>query len=387
MNRCLILFFITLLDATFCALSCYSKESDPVKDPDLSKKVVRTTLSQSGPADVKVGLQGITTLEFPAKIEAINGYGFAVQPNPDTDQFQLIYDKGTNFLSLKALRPGASANLTVVLNEKVYCFYCEEDSDPSFVVIFGAPRENARFVVTGEPQSAVPDKDSVSHEQLLSFLDKVKGYSGLKTESPDSIASLRVVEPNKRAVIGEIEAVIKRVVCDESLNLVGFEVQLSNRSHSDFYFDPEGFAVRVADANYDACISDAGGIVPAGTSVSAFFVVTATTNGGLSDLSASRNFDLQIRPADAATNGNLMANFTEPPTDHIPTAGNVAKEDTNTADNGRKGVINKGDKETKKKTKQSSVQVNAKDHAKKTQEPVPKKHWFDLFKRNSVTAE
>ena len=71
---------------------------------DLSKKVVRTTLNQSEPAEVKVGLQGITTLEFPAKIQAINGYGFSTQPNSDTDEFQLTYEKGTNFLSLKALR-------------------------------------------------------------------------------------------------------------------------------------------------------------------------------------------------------------------------------------------------------------------------------------------
>ena len=247
------------------------------RDPEnLSKKVVRMTLNQNAPADVKVGLQGITTLEFPAKIEAINGYGFAVQPNAETDEFQLTYEKGTNFLSLKALKPGVRANLTVVLNEKVYCFYCEENSDPSFVVIFGAPGENARSVATGEPQPAVADKKIVSREQLLGFLEKVKGYSALKTGSPDSIASLRVVEPNKSAALGDVETVIKRVVRDEALDLVGFEVQLGNRGQSDFYFDPEGFSVRVDDAKYEACIADAGGIVPVGTSVPAFFVVEGT---------------------------------------------------------------------------------------------------------------
>src|ERR1700686_1563552 len=121
MNPRMIPSFMAFFYAAFCTLSCYAQEFDPERkhSEDLSKKVVRVPLNQNLPADVKVGLQGITTLEFPGKIEAINGYGFAVQPNPDTDQFQLIYDKGTNFLSLKALRPGASANLTVVLNEKV----------------------------------------------------------------------------------------------------------------------------------------------------------------------------------------------------------------------------------------------------------------------------
>ena len=398
MNRRMILFFIAFLNATFCALSCYAQQSDSAqKDPEnLSKKVVRMTLSQNAPADVKVGLQGITTLEFPAKIEAINGYGFAVQPNAETDEFQLTYEKGTNFLSLKALRAGVRANLTVVLNEKVYCFYCEEDSDPSFVVIFGAPGE--KFVATGEPQPAVADKKIVSREQLLGFLEKVKGYSALKTGSPDSIASLRVVEPNKSAALGEIETVIKRVVRDESLDLVGFEVQLGNRGQSDFYFDPEGFSVRVDDAKYEACIADAGGIVPAGTTVPAFFVVKGTTNGGASDLSVDRNFDLQIRAADAS-HGNVAANFTLPPTDHIPTAGNAVKESAikphgavkeggDKVGNGGKGDLSKGEKEPKKKkNKEGSAQVNAKDHSNKPQETVRKKNWLDLFRRNAVTAQ
>ncbi len=389
MNRHLILFFTPYLSATFCILSCYSQESDPVKtDPDLSKKVVRTTLNQSEPAVVRVGLQGITTLEFPAKIEAINGYGFAVQPKPDTDKFQLIYDKGTNFLSLKALRADVRANLTVVLNEKVYCFYCEEASDPSFVEIFGAPGEN-RFVATGEPQTPASDKTAASRDRLLSFLDQVKTYSALQTSSPDSIASLRAVEPNKRATVGQIETVIKRVVSDRSLGLTGFEVQLGNRSQSDFYFDPEGFSVRVGDARYDACISDAGGIVPAQTSVPVFFVVTgAATNGGPNDLSVDQDFDLLMRPTNSGANANLAATFTEPPVDHLPTAADAAK-DENKADNAGKGDLRKADKEPKKKNKNKEVsaQVNAKDHTNKPQEPAPKKHWLDLFRRNTVTAQ
>jgi hypothetical protein len=389
MNRQLILFFITLLNATFCTLSCYCAEADNVKrDPDLSKKVVRRTLNQSEPADVKVGLEGITTIEFPAKIEAINGYGFALQPNPDTDEFQLTYEKGANFFSLKALRPGVSANLTVVINQKVYCLYCEQDSDPSFVVIFGAPDENGRLATTSEAQSPVSGKKVISREQLLNFLDKVKTYSALKTASPASVASLSVAEPNKSATGGEIETVIKRVVRDDSLDLLGFEVQLGNRGQSDFYFDPQGFGVRVGNVKYQESISDAGGIVPAGTSVPAFFVVTGTTNGGQNDLSVDQNFDLQIQPSQAAKNPYATANFTEPAMDHIPTAANTGKQGGTKAGNTEKENVNKrGDNKTENKTKHGSAQADAKNHANKTQEPAPKKHWFDIFKQHSVTSE
>src|ERR1700730_15071732 len=163
MNRLLILFLSSFLNATFCSLSCYAA-TDPTQSPldppmvqpgtvpakksSLSNRVVRMPLNQNEPTEVKVGLQGVTTLQFPAKIEAINGYGFALQPNLDTAAFSLMYDKGTNFLSLKALRAGVSANLSVVINEKVYCFFCEEDKDPSFVMIFGAPGDKENVAET-----------------------------------------------------------------------------------------------------------------------------------------------------------------------------------------------------------------------------------------------
>jgi hypothetical protein len=323
MNWYRILFFIVIINTTFCILSCYPQELEIGKrEVDLSKKVVRTVLNQNEPAEVRVGLQGITTLQFPAKIEAIDGYGFAQQPNPKTDEFQLSYSKGTNFFSLKALRPGVKANLTVVINEKVYSLYCEEDSDPSFVVIFGAPGENSRFIASGVTQPADPGKKVVSPAALLGFLDKVKGYPTLLTAAPDSVASLSVAEPNRTAAVNEIETVIKRVIRDDALDSLGFEVQLNNRSQKDYYFDPEGFAVRVGEEKYEQSISDAGGIVPAGTSVPAFFAVTGTATGGRNDLAVTQNFDLEIRTLDADKNPTGTTNFTEPPANYLPTAAN-----------------------------------------------------------------
>ena len=91
----------------------------------LASKVVRTPLNQNEPAIIKLGTRGITTLEFPYKIEALDGYGFSVSPSPDgADLFQVSFNKGTNFLSLKAMREGVEGNLTVVLDGKVYCLFC-----------------------------------------------------------------------------------------------------------------------------------------------------------------------------------------------------------------------------------------------------------------------
>jgi hypothetical protein len=93
-------------------------------DETLASKVIRIPLNQNEPAAVKLGTRGITTLEFPYKIEALDGYGFSVSPSPDgADLFQISFNKGTNFLSLKAMHEGVEGNLTVVLDGKVYCLF------------------------------------------------------------------------------------------------------------------------------------------------------------------------------------------------------------------------------------------------------------------------
>jgi hypothetical protein len=103
----------------------------------LASKVIRVPLNQNEPAVVKLGTRGITTLEFPYKIEALDGYGFSASPSPDGgDLFQISFNKGTNFLSLKAMHEGVEGNLTVVLDGKVYSLFCTAVTDPSFVMLF-----------------------------------------------------------------------------------------------------------------------------------------------------------------------------------------------------------------------------------------------------------
>src|SRR5580704_16510968 len=102
-----------------CAALVFSMENQ-----FLGSKVIRLALNQNEPAIIKLGTDGITTLEFPYKIEALDGYGFGASPSPNgQDLFQISFNKGTNFLSLKAIRPGVEGNLAVVLDGKVYSLF------------------------------------------------------------------------------------------------------------------------------------------------------------------------------------------------------------------------------------------------------------------------
>ena len=287
-------------------------------DENLASKVTRIPLNRNEPAFVKVGTSGITTLEFPYNIEAIDGYGFSFNPAPEGPElFQISFNKGTNFLSLKAARDGVEGNLTVVLDGKVYCLFCKVVPDPSFVVIF----ENGSGKEISDPHEILAKSKQVSPARLLGFLDKVKAFPTLKLSAPQIFQNMDVSEPNSASSLDGLEVTLRRVIRDKSLDSLGFEVELVNQADKDFVYDPESFGVRVGDEVYPETISDAGGLVPAGKTQTVFFVVTGTATGDRNDLAVTNKFDIVMRQVTGERDPQRKASkeWQEPP-DRIPTA-------------------------------------------------------------------
>jgi hypothetical protein len=299
--------------ALFVAYSTYLFAED-----NLASKIVRLSLNQNEPAVVKLGTRGITTLEFPSKIEAIEGYGFSVNPVPDgPDLFQISFNKGTNFLSLKAAREGVEGNLTVVLEGKVYSLFCKCVPDPSFVVIF----EGGAGKVTSNPKDVLAQSKQASPARLLGFLDKVKAFPSLKVSAPEMFQNMDIAEPNSDSSLDGLTITLRRVLRDNSLDSLGFEVELANKGNKDFLYDPESLGVRVGDEVYKESVSDAGGLVPAGKVQTAFFVVTGTALGSRNDLAVTNKFAVVLRQVigEMDPHRKVTAEWQEPP-DTMPTA-------------------------------------------------------------------
>ena len=311
--RLLLVDFAALSAIALLQIHCYAGD-DVLKD-----KIVRATLNHSEPAVVKVGINGVTSLEFPYKIEAIDGYGFSQTPGSG-DAFQISYSKGSNYFSVRALKPGVTGNLTVVLDQKVYSVFFEESNDPSFVNIFAAAASSG---------SAAPGERKVAQKgkvappaQLGALLEKVKGYALLKASSPETLDGLQVAEPGKKIkVADQVDSTIRRVLKDDSLDAVAFEVGIDNRSPSDFSYDPQGLQVRVKDQVYSAVMEDASGIVKAGTTASIFFLVNDPELVQRSGWAASNDFDLVIQRSTESNAEGLT--FSQPPGDYLPTATNI----------------------------------------------------------------
>jgi hypothetical protein len=301
-------------------------------DDILSSKVVRLPLSQDQPAEIRLGTHGITTIEFPEKIEALDGFGFSNNPAPDgPDLFQISFNKGTNFLSLKAVRPGVEGNLTVVLGGKVYALYCKEAQDPCFVVIFRESEAAHEEVGGRTPPQTVKQ---ASPARLLGFLDKVKAFPTLKVSAPEVYQNMDVAEPNSNSGANGIDVNLKRIIRDDALDSLGFEIQLGNKTDKDFFYDPEGFAVRVGNEVYQQSVSDAGGLVPSGKAQTAFFIVTGSATGARNDLAVTNKFEVVLRPVqgEADPKKRAAAEWQEPP-GTLPTA-----ESSNDSGNENNGV-------------------------------------------------
>ncbi len=259
---------------------------------ELAAKIVHLPLNQNEPVIIRVGTRSITTLEFPTKIEALDGYGFSVSPAPEgPDLFQISFSKGTNFLSVKSLRDGAEGNLSVILASKVYSLLCQTVNNPSFAVIF----QEGRGKVIVNPQEVLAKNKDASPARILGFLDKVKGYPALKVSAPEMVQDLAITEPNSDSSVEGLEVKLRRVIRDDVIDSIGFELELTNKTATQFFYDPEGFFVRVGDEVYPQAASDAAGTVPPGKRQNAFFIVSGKASGGRNDLAITNKFDVGIR--------------------------------------------------------------------------------------------
>ena len=149
------------------------------------------------------------------------------------------------------MREGVEGNLTVVLDGKVYSLFCKAVADPSFVVIF----ENRSGKGVSDPHDILTKNRPVSPARLLGFLDKVKAFPTLKVSAPEIFQNMDVSEPNSESSLDGLEVRLRRVIRDNGLDSVGFEVELVNRTGKDFAYDPESFGVRIGDEVYPQLIS------------------------------------------------------------------------------------------------------------------------------------
>jgi hypothetical protein len=347
----------------------------------LKDKIVRIALDHNELAVVRVGTTGVTSLEFPYKIEAIDGYGFSATPGSE-DAFQISYTKGTNYFSVRALKTGATGNLTVVLDQKLYSIFFQESSDPSFVNIFSLPNQG---LAEGAPeQIGVEKKQAPTSAQLAGLLDIAKHYETLRTTHPEMLEGLHAIEPGKKLSLGKnVASTIRRVLEDETLGSIAFEVEIANGSHADFCYDPATLQIDAQNRFYNVALQEASGIVKPGASETIFLVVNESASEGPESFVAADDFGLRVHPKRRDQDPGVT--FDQPVANYLPTAMTVAQRgETPPGSQLKQGpveapvprptpsVVKRTAKKVQKKS-EPKPDVDATNSPAKVQKPAPKK--------------
>ena len=101
---------------------------------DLSYRVRQEILDQRNPVTVSVSTHAVTTLQFPAQIQALESDGFTQKPNEEAGDFYI--SPGLNWVSIRSLKPGAAQNLGVVIGGRVYEIMIQTTALNDLAVLF-----------------------------------------------------------------------------------------------------------------------------------------------------------------------------------------------------------------------------------------------------------
>lgn len=254
----------------------------------LCSQIVQADEVQQFPLDefrvyqIPVSLDRVTTISFPGPISAIEAADVTVDGSTP-GQFQIAYEKGSYFFSVRALAKKIVTNVNVRWNNQTYALELHESDQPLYSVIFEQPAN----------QIASPVPVAVTPERLLALLDKAKAFPLLKEFHPEAVEDVEYVNYAKNPQIMDYKTYAVQI--DEAFRFnpedtLVFRLTLTNRTSEILRYRPDGFSLRVGERIYPQSISDAAGAIPPHGTAPAYFAVTGTPDGGRNDISLKNNF-------------------------------------------------------------------------------------------------
>lgn len=228
---------------------------------------------------VPVSRDTVTTVSFPGPITAIQGSRFTTGGGR-ADLFQIDYNKGSYFLSLRTLERGARANLNVVWNHKTYVLDVVDSTEPVLSAIFVYGGVNKRAA------AAAP----VTPSRLLGMLDKAKSFPLLAANYPQAVADVEVAKPGTPTDYSQFVVTVDEVYRFPQADTLVFRLTFKNKTAETVAYAPNLLGIRAGDLVYTNAISDASGTIPPNGTEPAYLAITGTPTGGRNDLSVKNPF-------------------------------------------------------------------------------------------------
>lgn len=262
--------------------------------------IQRRVLDEARVTRVEVGMDRLTTVRFPGPIAGLASARVAAEPHPEA-LFQVYFQPGEAYFSLRALQPGARTSLNVVWQQQTFVLELEAVQNPWLSVVFEAPKPGA--------PAASERQVAMSPAQWLSRLDLARAYPLLRQQQPATVAGIERIQPNTERDYGDYRIRIEEVFRFDAGDVLVFRLVVSNATAEVLHFIPASLIVRVGTRLYPQSMTDATGEVPAHGAVVWYMAVAGAPDGGRADLSLRNEFTVLVHrvSADVASSVNTSA--------------------------------------------------------------------------------
>lgn len=241
--------------------------------------IQRLVLDPNRVTRVFVGEDRLTTLRFPSPVASLESARVVSEAHPEA-LFQVFFQPGEAFFSVRALTSKASTTLNVVWRYQTYVFELIESPVPWLSVVLETPR----------PVASLSRRAPLAPSQLLGRLDSAKAYDLLQQQHPSAVAGIEVVRPNTTRDYGDYTIRTEEVFRFEADDVLVFRIVLRNTTPHPIHFVPASLMVRVGTRLYPQSITDAAGVLPSQTDVPVYFSVAGAADGSRTDLSPKNDF-------------------------------------------------------------------------------------------------
>ena len=275
-----------LILIAICGLEVFPARAEVIKTFPLDDQTVY---------HLKVGTEKVTTLVFPEPITALEGSDITADPKTP-GKMLLSYHAGDRFFSVRALVEPATADLNVIINRKVYVLELTTDKEPF---------QSVTFYPADEPPAQRSGQPNVGPSRWLGLLDKAKAFPLLADQYPEMVPQIDQAAPFTRTLYRGFEVILTKVFRFDAEDALIFQVEFVNEADQPIYYVPQSLAVRVGPSVYWSALSDASGVMTAGTKdpktgkidpghSTGYFVICGTPQGGRNHLSVANKFNVLV---------------------------------------------------------------------------------------------
>ena len=219
--------------------------------------------------------KGVTTVMFPAEIEAIHSASVALNTVPDNSNpaFLMAYTPGKYYFSIRALRLKAQGLLNIVYQGKTYIIEISENE------------ENALSSVTfnggggGGYLNRRGNGYAVSPYLLKSLMDKAKAWDVLIKKYPNMSVDVTISTERRVSDYEHIQCSIQKVWRFNRYDALVVYIELKNKTDKILYYNPREIALAVGDQKCFVSLVDASGEMPPDSTTFLFCVITQSSMG------------------------------------------------------------------------------------------------------------